>query len=404
MNLPAFYKYPEEIELEKKLANLASLNLVLVEWEAELVSLRTAMSAFNVRCNNHRDECASRERLLNEIRLQITVLELDYIATKDSLNVKAEIRQRFTPQSKDVAGERAKHQKDCSSDDAEQQGSAGGEHEDFDEHEDLDEEYEESPSRKEKTDGEVKSQYRAVAKMIHPDLATCEEERLHREMLMKELNSAYSDNDINKISDVFVAWNESIWCIQITGVAGKLVQTIRRIAHTQREIDRIQTLISGIRNGSDYEFWQNMEYLTQNGVYIWQEELDKLEVEIADARSILSKLTRKIERLKYEAAFKSMRTGTAEVTKVARVVYEGVIYIRCTVIGGKLIEGAIARVHRDDKVILNGNIESIRFQDCVVQEVCEGIQCALHIPNYSPMADDLIECVQLQRRRSDASG
>ena len=400
MNLPASYKYPEEIELEKKLADLASLRLELAERERELLLLKTGLSAFNLRYNDHRNECAARARVLDNIRTQIRSLELDFVTTKSRLNIKPELRQRFTPQSPNVADEQAKHQETSGSGRTEQQGTADEERESHSEYEDTSEEHEDWSSGKTRVDAEAKSQYRAVAKMIHPDLATCEEERLHREILMKELNSAYSDNDIDKISDIFISWNESVWCIRISGTAGELIQAIRKIAYTQKEICKIRAVIAETRNGDDYEFWQNMEHLTERGIYLWQDELDKLEVEIADAQANLSKAARKIERLKYEAAFKSMRTGTAEVMKLTRIVYGGVIYIKCTVIGGKLIQGAIARVHRNDKVILNSNIESIMFQDCIVQEVCEGIQCALLIPNYSPVVDDLIECVQLQRSRS----
>lgn len=394
MNSLAFdKKKPEEIELAKKLVELADLEAEYNAKEFELLSLQMDLMSFNLRWST---EITYRDNIVDGLKSQLAVLEAEFIQIKEKLNVKPELRQLFTPHSEGNTETKGHDQKVHTRD----QPEAGKPAEEFgydDDYNDVDEDYEDEPTEKRKTDAEVKIQYRTLAKAIHPDLATCEDERDHRESLMKDLNDAYSNNDLNKIIEISATWDESIWAIQIAGSVGELIRAIRKIANIQEKLNRVGGELEQIHGGTDYKLWRQIEDLAATGIDWWQERIDQIEDEIAETEAALSKTKHKIQRLKQEATFKSMRIGTAEVTSATRIVQGSTTYIKCLVVGGKLIQGSIIRIHRKDKVILNANIEAIKWQNCVVTEVFEGNQCALGIPNYSPALDDLIECFQMQR-------
>lgn len=388
-------KSPEEVELAKKLVELVALKS---EWETRdlnLIILKLELMLFDSKWTR---EITSRRDILDDLKSEVVVLEAEIIAIKERLNVKPELGQLFTPQSEKASETKSDSHQSTHNDESEPPSSAEEEFEDDNNYENVDDDYEDEPEKK-KTGSHVKSQYRALAKVIHPDLATCEEERVYRELLMKELNSAYSHNDLDKISEVSATWSESMWSIQIAGVVGELVKTILKIANIQEKLNKVDEEFLQIHNGTDYKFWRRIEDLAKDGIDWWQEEIGEIEQEIAEEQASLSKLKRRIKRFKYEATFKSRRIGTAEVTTATRIAQGRVIYIKCSVIGGKLVQGAIVRIHRDDKVLLNANIEAIRWQNCAVKEVFEGNQCALCIPNYTPMPNDLIECFQIQKRK-----
>lgn len=386
-------KKPEEVELEKKLVELIDLEAERSAKEFEFLMLQLNLASFDLRWST---DITHRESILDGTKSQLAALEAEYVAVKEKLNVKPELRQLFVSRNENKTEAKVDGQDTYRRAKPEPQDAA----EDFEDDDDQDsvrEDYEDESSIKKKTDTGVKTQYRTLAKTIHPDLATCEEERSHRETLMKDLNDAYSRNDLNKIVEVSVAWEESVWAIQIPGSVGELVRVIRKIANIREKMKQIDIDLEELRIGTDYKLWRQIEDLAANGVDWWQERIDEIEDEIAENEEALSKIKRKIQRLKQETTFKSMRIGTAEVTSATRIVQGSTTYLKCLVVGGKLIQGSIIRVHRNDKVILNANIEAIKWQNCVVTEVFEGNQCALCIPNYSPAIDDLIECFQMQK-------
>jgi translation initiation factor IF-2 len=83
--------------------------------------------------------------------------------------------------------------------------------------------------------------------------------------------------------------------------------------------------------------------------------------------------------------------GRAVVKKVFKVSNFGVIS-GCFVINGKIQRGAKARLLRDNAIVFEGNISSLkRFKDDV-REVEEGYECGIGIEKFSDVKpDDVIE-------------
>ena len=72
---------------------------------------------------------------------------------------------------------------------------------------------------------ELKKLYREVAKKIHPDLATDEDERQRRQNLMSKANIAYENGNIEKLKSILQEWKNSPESIQGQGISFELIRT-----------------------------------------------------------------------------------------------------------------------------------------------------------------------------------
>lgn len=96
---------------------------------------------------------------------------------------------------------------------------------------------------------EIKNLYRKVAKTIHPDLATTEDERAFRTSLMTKANSAYKNGDKQTLEQILYEWDhrdeKSTFEEVEKGDAKKLEQKIIQIKIRIKEIEkRIENLKS----------------------------------------------------------------------------------------------------------------------------------------------------------------
>lgn len=87
---------------------------------------------------------------------------------------------------------------------------------------------------------ELKQLYRKATKLIHPDRATTEAERLRRTELMARVNRAYERGDRNAIEMLIVEFGHDPEAIAGEDVASRIVKTIRRIAQMRRRLGELQ--------------------------------------------------------------------------------------------------------------------------------------------------------------------
>lgn len=92
--------------------------------------------------------------------------------------------------------------------------------------------------------------------------------------------------------------------------------------------------------------------------------------------------------------FREVQTGQAEVRNVFKITGVGTI-AGCYVTNGKIIRNAKVRLLRDNVVITEGTLSSLkRFKDDV-KEVAQGYECGISIENYNDVKEyDIIECFQ----------
>lgn len=88
---------------------------------------------------------------------------------------------------------------------------------------------------------ETKHAFRKAAKLMHPDRATTEEERLRRNEIMAKVNLAYEKGDQVTIEKLIVEFGEDPEAIQGTDIGSRMVKTIRRIAQLKRRTSEIET-------------------------------------------------------------------------------------------------------------------------------------------------------------------
>ncbi len=93
-----------------------------------------------------------------------------------------------------------------------------------------------------------------------------------------------------------------------------------------------------------------------------------------------------------EPVFKEILLGHAQVRNVFKVTGSGTI-AGCYVTDGKLQRNSSVRLLRDNVVIFEGKLSSLRRFKDDVREVAEGYECGVGLENYNDIkVDDVIEC------------
>lgn len=87
---------------------------------------------------------------------------------------------------------------------------------------------------------ELKQTYRQAAKLMHPDRATTERERLRRTVLMAQVNLAYERGDQKAIETLVAEYGQDPEAIVGEDVASRIVKAIRRIAQLRRRMGEVQ--------------------------------------------------------------------------------------------------------------------------------------------------------------------
>ncbi len=232
---------PEQVELDLKKIELEENSKLLAEKELSLEDIKISLNAFQYRYYK---------------QVGIKYVELDELKAKI-----AELKLRNSPNNSIFKREFE-----------EMRGKA---EESFNEYSGVDGQEEQVKS---KPTGEAKKLFRKIAAIIHPDKTTDERNRLVCTELMKELNEAYDNNDIDKMQDVLTKWQESPDLITGESVVDELVRTIRSIAQVKRRISEIDDEI--------VEFMKTDIYVLMNKVHegdlAGRDILEELSVEVGE--------------------------------------------------------------------------------------------------------------------------
>lgn len=87
---------------------------------------------------------------------------------------------------------------------------------------------------------EIKLIYKKAAKLLHPDRASTEDERLRRTEFMARVNVAYERGDQNAIENIVSEYGIDPEAITGEDIASQIVKAIRRIAQLNRRILEIE--------------------------------------------------------------------------------------------------------------------------------------------------------------------
>jgi len=114
---------------------------------------------------------------------------------------------------------------------------------------------EKKPSPPPKITPEIKKSFRQAAKLMHPDRATTEAEREHRNIIMAKVNVAYSKGDKTAIEKLITEFGQDPEAITGNDIGARMVKTIRRIAQLRRRLEESELEINRQKESEMYELF-----------------------------------------------------------------------------------------------------------------------------------------------------
>ena len=170
----------------------------------------------------------------------------------------------------------------------------------------------------------LKNLYREVAKAIHPDLASDEEQRQRRQELMAVANHAYEVGDRSVLEDILSDWELGPEPLSDLDVAMELVRVIRQIARVQQNIHDVNRRIQELKTTDIYCFKQRVDEALSDGIDLMSEMAATVELNIAKIRNRLA-------ALRGDSGYSADQNGPPPETRIIRFPPEyscGIIYER----------------------------------------------------------------------------
>lgn len=243
-------KTPEEIELDRKRVVLARAREQLTEQERKFSGLKSEIRMF--------------EQLYEEI-LGVRIVELEDLEWQlngllgvDNVTDETD----YCPCDESFA--RFEHRTDLLDDDAE-----------F---------VQDSPQKS------LKSLYREVAKAIHPDLASDEEERRRRQELMATANQAYEAGERAVLEEILSDREEVLEEVASPDVATELVRIIRQIARVRQNSHAVMLQIEELKATDIYCFKLRVDDALSEGIDLLAEMAAAVDLNIVKTRRRLAAL------------------------------------------------------------------------------------------------------------------
>jgi hypothetical protein len=94
---------------------------------------------------------------------------------------------------------------------------------------------------------ELKSIYRDLAKLLHPDLTLDPDEKERRHQLMQMINEAYQAGNLKKLNDILESERNNPENIKGEDIGSTLVRVIRKIAQVEKRIAELDRELRDLR-------------------------------------------------------------------------------------------------------------------------------------------------------------
>lgn len=248
---------PEDKELSRKLSELGELEAELPQRELDLATLQAELHAFE---GIYLRTVGLRLAKLDEIKAQIAEAE-------------AQLKPKDNKIQEQAAKSRAQAQKS-----AEATGFT-----------------KELKVDKFKPSESLKKLYREVAKLIHPDLAVDDEDRILRQKLMGDANHAYEQGDEAKLQAILAEWESSPESVKGEGTAAELVRVIRKIAQVEKRLHAIEIEIAQLKESDLYKLKTKVAKTEDEGRNLLGELASQVDEEIVLANKRLAVINRRRE-------------------------------------------------------------------------------------------------------------
>lgn len=124
---------------------------------------------------------------------------------------------------------------------------------------------EDEPEPKPEAAPRLKTLYREVAKVVHPDLAGDDAERTRRTRVMAAVSQAYADGDEDALRRILDA--EAARPDAITGddVGSRLVRVLRKIAQVRGRFTELVELHAGLESDAMWELFDTVRVAQEGG-------------------------------------------------------------------------------------------------------------------------------------------
>jgi hypothetical protein len=133
----------------------------------------------------------------------------------------------------------------------------------------------------------LKKLYREVARKLHPDLASCPQERQHRHQLMVEVNRAYESGAEDRLQELLEA-GESLEAVETDGaMSAEMILLLRRIAEAKKQVAEIESDIEEISASEIYRLKLRVENSEAIGIDLFADLLSQVDRQIKKAQNRL---------------------------------------------------------------------------------------------------------------------
>jgi hypothetical protein len=242
------WRTPEERELEKKLADLASLETDLVHRELDLATLHGSLRTFET----------LYLRLVGALYAELDEVEARIAERLLRQNGADEQLHRQAQQA------RVKAQESASATGVVQSSAHGGGFQ---------------PGER------LKRLYREIARRIHPDLATDPNERARRNRVMADANQAYETDDEAALLKILDEWQSSPELVEGEGTPAELVRTIRKLHQIERRLSEIAAEVADLKQSELFVLFERVKAAQTENRDLLTEMADELKRQIHKAKT-----------------------------------------------------------------------------------------------------------------------
>jgi MoxR-like ATPase len=134
----------------------------------------------------------------------------------------------------------------------------------------------------------MKQLYREVARRIHPDLTSEQDDRVKRQQLMADANEAYERGDGGQLSKILAEYEHRPEAILGDDAGAALIRAIRKISRAKNRMAEIESAIQELMRSDLYHLKVRVDQAEQHGHDILSEMTGKVEKQIAQALRYLN--------------------------------------------------------------------------------------------------------------------
>lgn len=245
---------PEEIELEAKRSEFASLEEQVAERELELATSRANLHHFE---STYLQEVGVYLTELDELRARVA----EKLATESPGDAAA---QTDAKEAREQAEESYRATENLDEDDHADNSFA--------------------PS------DELRNLYRMAARKFHPDTTTDENERKERTKIMAEINRLYAEGKEDELRELVEKHSKRPEVVEGEGIAFDLVRAIRKIAQLRRRLVAIENELNELQASHLFELFQRVTEAKGEGTDLLKNLQASLKAEIQRTRERLATL------------------------------------------------------------------------------------------------------------------